>query len=87
MQDKTAWSQIEKEAAGAFLGPGHFPVPAYSEFMPPPFVGLKPFTACDAGGAAVTSCFVDQRTTRRADRLANGTNSRWPGKFSWLRDA
>jgi len=39
MQDKTAWSQIEKEAAGAFLGPGRFPVPAYSEFMPPPFVG------------------------------------------------
>jgi hypothetical protein len=60
MQDKTAWSQIEKEAAGAFLGPGRFPVPAYSEFMPPPFVGLKPFTACDAGGAADNTSVCDE---------------------------
>jgi len=60
MQEKTAWSQIEKEAAGAFLGPGRFPVPAYSEFMPPPFVGLKPFTACDAGGAADNTSVCDE---------------------------
>ena len=47
MQDKTAWSQIEKEAAGAFLGQGRFPVPAYSEFMPPPRLGRKPYGAND----------------------------------------
>jgi len=60
MQDKAAWSQIQREAAAAFLGPGRFPVPAYSEFMPPPFVGLKPFTACDAGGAADNTSVCDE---------------------------
>lgn len=60
MQDKALWAQIEQEAAGAFLGQGRFPVPAYSEFMPPPFVGLKPFTACDAGGAADNSSVCDE---------------------------
>ena len=60
MQDKPAWSQIESEAAGAFLGRGRFPVPAYSEFMPPPFVGLKPFTASDPRGAADNTSVCDE---------------------------
>jgi hypothetical protein len=60
MQNKSAWSQIESEAAGAFLGPGRFPVPAYSEFMPPPFVGLKPFTASDPHGAADNTSVCDE---------------------------
>ena len=38
-----AWEQIEAEALDAFRGPGRFPLRAYSEFMPPPFVGLKPY--------------------------------------------
>jgi hypothetical protein len=37
------WSLLEDEAKGAFLGPGRFPIRAYSEFMPPPYVGLKPY--------------------------------------------
>ena len=53
-----AWEQIEAEARGAFAGEGRFPLPAYSEFMPAPYVGIKPYaptraaraTAC--GGAA-----------------------------------
>ena len=65
MPDKSAWSQIEDEAQFAFLGQGRFPIAAYSEFMPPPFVGIKPFTAperaqglantlaCDEHGLAV----------------------------------
>jgi hypothetical protein len=35
------WAGIEAEARGAL---GQFPVRAYSEFMPPPFIGWKPYT-------------------------------------------
>jgi hypothetical protein len=38
-----AWEQIEAEAFEAFRGAGSFPLPAYSEFMPPPYVGIKPY--------------------------------------------
>lgn len=41
--DEAPWSQIEREAQRAFLGAGRFPLRAYSEFMPPPYVGLKPY--------------------------------------------
>jgi hypothetical protein len=58
MQDKGAWSKIAKEAANAFLGRGRFPLPAYSELMPAPFVGIKPFTAPESPSAqaATTAC-------------------------------
>jgi len=59
MQDKTAWSQIEKEAAGAFLGPGRFPCPP-TRIHAAPVRGLKPFTACDAGGAADNTSVCDE---------------------------
>jgi hypothetical protein len=48
------WTLFEHEAARAFTGRGRFPLRAYSEFMPPPYVGLKPyapgrrFEACTA---------------------------------------
>lgn len=38
-----AWDQIEAEARDAFHGAGRFPLRAYSEFMPPPYVGIKPY--------------------------------------------
>lgn len=37
------WEQIEAEAQDAFRGAGRFPLRAYSEFMPPPYVGIKPY--------------------------------------------
>ena len=37
------WQRIEAEARGAFHGEGRFPLRAYSELMPPPYVGLKPY--------------------------------------------
>ena len=37
------WSRIEAEARHAFSGEGRFPLPAYSELMPPPWVGIKPY--------------------------------------------
>src|SRR3569833_1990445 len=38
-----AWQRIEDEACGAFHGEGRFPLRAYSELMPPPYVGIKPY--------------------------------------------
>ena len=38
-----AWQRIEAEARDAYLGAGRFPLRAYSELMPPPYVGLKPY--------------------------------------------
>jgi Peptidase family M28 len=38
-----AWEQIEAEARDAFRGAGRFPLRAYSEFMPSPYVGIKPY--------------------------------------------
>src|SRR5262245_60113279 len=40
------WDQIEQEARGTYRD---FPLRAYSEMMPPPYVGLKPY--CGRGGA------------------------------------
>jgi hypothetical protein len=37
------WSRIVAEAQHAFAGAGRFPLPAYSELMPPPYVGIKPY--------------------------------------------
>jgi hypothetical protein len=37
-----SWSWIAAEAKDAFVGSGRFPLRAYSEFMPPPYVVLKP---------------------------------------------
>jgi hypothetical protein len=47
------WEQIEAEARDAFHGMGRFPLRAYSEFMPPPYVGIKPY-APDRGHASTT---------------------------------
>jgi peptidase M28-like protein len=38
-----AWSRIVAEARNAFAGAGRFPLRAYSELMPPPYVGIKPY--------------------------------------------
>src|SRR5438067_12689299 len=45
-----AWQQIEAEARDAFR---EFPLRAYSEFMPPPYVGIKPY-APERGAGACT---------------------------------
>ena len=45
------WDEIEAEARDAFAGEGRFPLPAYSEFMPSPYVVLKPYAGRRADGA------------------------------------
>ena len=48
----SAWDEIEAEARDAFAGAGRFPLQAYSEFMPPPYVVLKPYAPRRAARAA-----------------------------------
>src|SRR5215831_16621402 len=43
MSELAVWSRIVAEARSAFAGAGRFPLRAYSEFMPPPYVGIKPY--------------------------------------------
>jgi Peptidase family M28 len=50
------WDRIEAEARGAFHGAGRFPVRAYSEAMPPPYVGIKPYSIERTRGAATFGC-------------------------------
>ncbi len=40
---KNAWERLEAEARHAFVGLGRFPLLAYSERTPPPYVGIKPY--------------------------------------------
>ena len=55
----TPWEQLEAEAREAFAGEGRFPLPAYSEFMPSPYVVLKPYAPRRAAGACTTSASDD----------------------------
>ena len=61
MDVKGTWSRIQSEAASAFLGQGRFPVPAYSELMPAPFVAIKPFSAPDPLDARASTLSCDER--------------------------
>src|SRR5262252_9095102 len=45
-----AWEQIEAEARESF-GKRPFPLRAYSEFMPSPYVGIKPYIPARASTA------------------------------------
>ena len=50
------WDRIEAEVRGAYLGEGSFPLRAYSEAMPPPYVGIKPYAPERGHGAATFGC-------------------------------
>jgi len=54
MSERSAWSVIESEARSALHGRGRFPVRAYSEFMPAPYVGIKPYDPDRTHGSATT---------------------------------
>ena len=41
-------AKLEAECAARVRGPGAFPIRAYSELMPPPYVGTKPYGCRDA---------------------------------------
>jgi hypothetical protein len=47
----TPWQEIEAEAGEAFVGEGRFPLPAYSEYMPSPYLVVKPYAPRRAAGA------------------------------------
>ena len=50
------WDRIEAETRGAFHGEGNFPLRAYSEYMPSPYVGIKPYAPERAHSAATFGC-------------------------------
>jgi hypothetical protein len=61
----SGWDRIEAAARGAFAGDGRFPIRAYSEFMPPPYVGIKPYgpvrgAHCTFGAGDPDSLDVDE---------------------------
>jgi hypothetical protein len=59
MTTHDGWSTLELEARTAFLGAGRFPIRAYSEFMPPPYIGIKPY-APDRTSMAATAIASDE---------------------------
>src|SRR5271154_6644851 len=54
-----AWEQIEAEAQEAVRAAGRFPFRAYSEFMPPPYVGVKPYAPSRASAACTSGASDD----------------------------
>lgn len=50
------WDRIEAETRDAFVGEGNFPLRAYSEYMPSPYVGIKPYAPARSHAAATFSC-------------------------------
>ena len=50
---------MEAEARDAFAGEGRFPLPAYSEYMPSPYVVLKPYAPRRAAGACTIGASDD----------------------------
>ena len=59
------WERIEAEARVAFHGEGRFPLRAYSEAMPPPYVGIKPYAparggACTFGASDASRLDIDE---------------------------
>jgi Peptidase family M28 len=53
------WTLFEHEAKAAFVGKGRFPIPAYSEYMPPPYVGIKPYAPSRSAGACTARALDD----------------------------
>src|SRR4051794_18752135 len=50
------WDRIEAETRGAFHGEGNFPLRAYSQYMPSPYVGIKPYAPERVHAAATFGC-------------------------------
>ncbi len=46
--DQGGWHDLVQDTR-RFHGPGCFPMPAYSEFMPPPRLGIKPYGSEEPG--------------------------------------
>jgi hypothetical protein len=72
----SGWDEIEAEARDAFVGEGRFPLPAYSEYMPSPYVVVKPYAARRADGAATFGASdgdaLDVTEEEQAHQLAPG---------------
>ena len=76
VHENRGWSRIEAEARHAFSGEGRFPLPAYSELMPPPWVGIKPYQphrrSAAATAMATAEDALDVTEYEQAQELAPG---------------
>ena len=65
-------ARLEAECAARVRGPGAFPIRAYSELMPPPYVGTKPYGGRDATFAVTAIDEYEQAHDLRPglDRIA-----------------
>ncbi len=76
MNGEHGWSRIEEEARRAFGQSVAFPLPAYSEYMPPPYVGIKPYDPvradAPATAAAADDASLDITEYEQADELEPG---------------
>ncbi|HEY3447199.1 MAG TPA: M28 family peptidase [Myxococcales bacterium] len=68
----TAWKTIAEEAARCFTQDDPVAARAYSEFMPPPYVALKPYALDDLGLPAVGGSGFGVTEYEEADELAPG---------------
>ena len=69
-----------------FSATGRFPVPAYSEFMPPPFVGIKPFTAPAMPAAPRTppACATSTASPSTSTSRSTSWGLAWPrSRATW----
>ncbi len=60
------WDVIEDEVRRSRYGRGAFPLRAYSEWMPPPYIGIKP-AAPRIDACAASACEVHDRSTLEVD--------------------
>jgi hypothetical protein len=72
----SGWDEIEAEARDVFVGDARFPLPAYSEYMPSPYVVVKPYAARRADRAATFAASdgdaLDVTEEEQARELAPG---------------
>jgi hypothetical protein len=70
MKPADAWREIEAEARR--LGAGPFPLRAYSELMPPPYLGPKPYELVWPGSSAPAGASLDVTEYEQAEELEPG---------------
>jgi hypothetical protein len=72
MSRADGWRRIEAEARRGFAAARHFPLPAYSEFMPAPYVGPKPFQLMWPGPPPPAGDLFEVSEYEQADELEPG---------------
>src|SRR5260370_37843139 len=72
MSSEGGWRRIEEEARKLFVAARHFPLLAYSEFMPPPLLGPKPYELLWSDAPERDGDAFDVSEYEQADELEPG---------------